>query len=281
VVAFINGKIVPEEQAVVSVLDRCFLYGDGLFETIRVHNGKPFRWGQHIDRLVRSAESLKITVPHSGGELKKAAEQLITQNQATESLIRVQLSRGVGVRGYSPKNANEPTIVMTTHPMPEGMGSGLPQWQLITSSFRVPANDELAQHKTCSRLTNVLARAEAEAAGADEALILNSADHVVESAGGNLFWIYRETICTPPHALGALPGVTRAVVMEICNQLNLRTKKLAMKRDALLGSEGAFLSLSSWGIVEIASLDGNEIPGAPVIGQIAQAYDDLLKRECS
>ena len=278
---FLNGKIVPDEQAVVSVFDRSFLLGDGLFETIRVHCGKPFRWGQHLDRLVRSAAFLKINVPHSSGELKKAAEQLITQNQAAESLLRVQLSRGVGVRGYSPRDATQPVLVMTTHPMPEGVGTGLPHWRLITSTFRVPANDELAQHKTCSRLTNVVARAEAEAGGADEALILNSADHIVEAAGANLFWIYRETICTPPHALGALPGVTRAVVMEICTQLNLHTRKLAMKRDALLGSDGAFLSQSCWGIIEIASLDGNEIASSPVIGQIAQAYDDLLKRECS
>jgi len=169
---------------------------------------------------------------------------------------------------------------MSMRAMPELTATGTPQWRLITSRFRVATSDELAQHKTGSKLLNVLARLEAEEQGADEALLLNSADHMVECASSNLFWIYRETICTPPHGLGALPGITRAVVMEVCGQLGLHTKKLTMKKEALTGSEGAFASLSSWGIAEITSLDGKEIPGSPVIGQISQAYADLLDKEC-
>jgi len=279
-VVFLNGKIVPEEQALVSVFDRSFMYGDGAFETIRVFNGKLFRWGQHLDRLGRTATHLNTRMPHAPGELKKAAEQVIAQNQMPDAVLRVHLSRGVGGRAYSPAGCDQPTLVMSMRPAPDLGTSGTPQWRMVTSSFRVPANDELAQHKTASKLMSVLARAEAEAAGADEALILNSADHVVEGAGSNIFWLYRETICTPPHALGALPGVTRAVVMEICTQLNLRTKKLAMKKDALVTAEGVFVSLSSWGIAEIVALDGQDIPGSPVVAQIAQAYHELLKKEC-
>jgi branched-subunit amino acid aminotransferase/4-amino-4-deoxychorismate lyase len=170
---------------------------------------------------------------------------------------------------------------MTIRAAPEFNAAELPQWRLITSTFRVPVNDELAQHKTCSKLTNILARVQADEAGADEALILNSADHIVEASTSNVFWLYRDTLCTPPHALGALPGVTRAVIMELCTQLELRTKKLAMKKDALLTADGAFLSLSSWGVVEITSLDDKEIKSSPVVGQIAQAYYELLDKECS
>lgn len=277
---FLNGKIVPDDQAVVSVFDRGFLYGDGLFETMRVHRGKIFRWGQHIDRLTRSAGFLKINLPHPGHEMKKAAEQLIAESKEPEGLLRLQVSRGVGEPGYLPKEVLNPTVVMSYRAAPEINAAQLPQWSVITSTFRIAANDELSQHKTCNKLANILARQQADEQGAEEALILNSADHVVECSASNIFWIFRDTICSPPHALGALPGVTRAVVMELCTALNLRTKKLAMKKDALLSSEGVFLSLSSWGIAEVSSLDGQEIPGSPVIGQIAQAYHELLEKEC-
>src|SRR2546421_6588682 len=117
-IVFLNGQFVPESQAVVSVFDRSFLYGDGLFETMRIRNGKPFRWAQHLDRLGQGAEFLKIKLPFAGAELQEFVAGLVRRNEMPEALLRLTLSRGVGVRGYSPKGAEQPLIAMSLHPIP-------------------------------------------------------------------------------------------------------------------------------------------------------------------
>src|SRR3954452_8771677 len=224
-IVFLNGQFVPEEQAVVSVFDRGFLYGDGLFETLRVANGKPFRWEQHLLRLRRGAELLKIKMPYSPEELRRFVARLVEENQMPEALLRLTLTRGVGIRGYSPQRAVHPTFTMSLHPTPQPDPKSPVQWRLITSSIRLPAGEPLAHFKTCNKLPQILARAEADATGADEALLLNTDGFVVEGASSNLFWIKDDTICTPPLAAGVLPGVTRGVVLEICENLNLKMKE--------------------------------------------------------
>src|SRR5207244_3239562 len=149
-IVFLNGQFVPESQAVVSIFDRSFLYGDGLFETMRIHNGKPFRWVQHLDRLRQGAEFLKIRIPFAEAALEKFAAELVTRNQMPEALLRLTLSRGVGVRGYSPKGAEQPFLAMSLHPIP--VSETPVQWKLVISSFRLPANEPLAQFKTCNKL---------------------------------------------------------------------------------------------------------------------------------
>jgi aminodeoxychorismate lyase len=285
----LNGQFVPEERAVVSVLDRGFLYGDGLFETMRVFNGKPFRWVQHLERLERGAEFLKIKLPYSPEALRGFVDELIAKNKTPNALLRLTLSRGVGVRGYSPKGAESPTLVMSLHaapghPLPSGgRGAGgegsPPRWKLIISSHRLPANEPLAQFKTCNKLAQILARAEADVAGADEALLLNTDGFVVEGASSNLFWIEGETICTPPLAAGVLAGVTRAVVVEICQTLGLKMKEKNIAADQLKRVDGIFVSLSSLGIVEGTSLDGDICKQSPLPEKILGHYLGLLERE--
>src|SRR6267378_1183484 len=126
---FVNGRFVPEEQATVSVFDRSFLYGDGLFETLLVANGKPFRWEQHLLRLRRGAEFLRISVPYAAEELRRFVSQLIAENQMPEALLRLTLSRGVGVRGYSPQGAIRPTFTMSLHPAPGRDPETPSQWR--------------------------------------------------------------------------------------------------------------------------------------------------------
>jgi len=293
VLVFLNGKFAPEGRAVVSVFDRGFLYGDGLFETVRVFNGKPFRWSQHIERLQRGAESLKIKLPFSTHVLRGFADELVQKQQIRDCLLRLTLSRGVGVRGYSPKGAEQPTFVMSLHPAPhpafshphpsDGRGAGgegvFPKWKLITSSFRLPANDPLAQFKTSNKLPQILARTEADAAGADEALLLNTDGFVIEGASSNLFWIERDTICTPPLTSGVLPGVTRAVILEICKSLSVATRQANISPDELHRADGIFLSLSSWGVVEAVLLDGRVLKPSAVVNKICGAYQELVHAE--
>src|SRR6185312_5176364 len=118
-IVFLNGKFVLEKKAVVSVFDRAFLLGDGLFETILIFNGRPFLWEQHFKRLQQGAQFLKIKLPFSSKQLRKASDKLIAKNRMPNALLRLTLSRGVGQRGYLPKNANHPLLVMSLHPAAE------------------------------------------------------------------------------------------------------------------------------------------------------------------
>src|SRR5204863_3786261 len=141
-------------------------YGDGLFETVPIVNQVPFRWEQHFERLERGAHFLGIAIPFGSDELRCSLDRLLQENSMTEALLRLTLSRGIGVRGYTPKGANQPLLVMTVHPAPL---SPEQEVELVTASIRLPANEPLAQYKTCNKLPQILARAQAELANAQEA----------------------------------------------------------------------------------------------------------------
>ena len=276
---FLNGEFVPEDRALVSVFDRSFLYGDGLFETMCVVNGKPFRWAQHMERLRSGADFLGIKIPLGGKAMGKFAAELIARNRMPNGLLRLTLSRGVGLRGYSPKGANKPTLVMTLHPAPDASGIGSAGWKLITASFRLPAGETLAHFKTANKLAQVLARAEADAVGADEALLLNTDGFVVEGASSNLFWVQSGAVCTPPMTSGVLAGVTRAVVLELCDKLALPVREATVTPKVLREAEGVFLTLSTLGVKTAAELDGVPLGQSPLAEKLHHAYGELLKQE--
>jgi branched-subunit amino acid aminotransferase/4-amino-4-deoxychorismate lyase len=270
---FLNGQFLPEAQAVVPVNDRGFLLGDGLFETMRVVGGKPFRFAQHLERMTRGADFLKIKPPFTPKELEKFAGQIIDQNKMPDAILRVTLTRGAGERGYSFNGECKPTIAMTLHAAPPEKSI---EWNLITSSFRIPAADPLSSFKTTSKILHVMARAEAKEKGADEALLINTNGEVAETASGNLFWIYDEKICTVPTGRGVLPGITRAIVLEICQALGLQTNKRVIKPEALRNSTGIFVTQSAFGIVPITSFDGEPVTPSPLVDQISNAYNEML-----
>ena len=278
-IVFLNGQFVPEEQALVSVFDRGFLYGDGLFETLRVYNGKPFRWAQHVERLRRGAEFLGIRTPYLPSELLENAEELIKRNRLAEALLRVSLSRGIGIRGYAPKGANSPTLVLTLHPAPCLDAAAPFRWRVISSSFRVPEGEKLALFKTCNKLPQILARAEAQAHGSDEALLLNTSGQMAEGASSNIFWIEDATVCTTPIESGILAGVTREIVLELCASLAIRTEQKPATLETLRSGSGLFLTLSSLEVVEVVTL--NEIPMArsPIVQRLYGAYRETVRRE--
>jgi branched-subunit amino acid aminotransferase/4-amino-4-deoxychorismate lyase len=166
---------------------------------------------------------------------------------------------------------------MTVHPAP-AVSHTPPAWQVITASCRLPAGEPLAQFKTANKLAQVLARAEADAAGADEALLLNTNGAVVEASSSNLFWIANDAVCTPPLASGILAGVTRLVVLQICRELSLPTREINITPAELLGTQGIFLSLSSWGIVEVVSLDSHPLARSLITAKIRNAYEQNIRR---
>jgi branched-chain amino acid aminotransferase len=277
---FLNGQFVPEAAATVSVFDRSFLYGDGLFETMLVSNGKPFRWTQHMERLERGTGFLGIKIPFTQEALAGFAAELVERNQMPEALLRLTLSRGIGVRGYSPKGADQPVLVMTQHPFGTPASTTPTRWRAHIASVRLPAGEALAQFKTCNKLAQVLARAEAEVAGANEALLLNTDGLVVEGASSNLFWVERGTVCTPTLTSGILAGVTREVVRELCGKLGLAYREASVRPAELTRTDAAFLSLSSHGIIELAGIGGTQLGSSPLIGQLHAAYLAQVRAEC-
>lgn len=267
---FLNGRLVPEEQAVVSAFDRGFLYGDGLFETLRVMNGVPLRWDEHWRRLAAGAETLRIKLPFAADYLRAQACELSRQNQLPEVVLRVTLSRGVGQRGYSSRGADTPTLVMSLHPAPP-LGPAAPQWKLHTASLRVPAGDALSACKSANKLLHVLARDEAEATGADDALLLNAFGEVVETTSANLFWVEGGELRTPSLAAGALPGVTRADVIAWAHARALPVHETTVRPERLRQAEGCFLTLSSLGVVEVIAVDGQAVLSSPLTHRIRAA----------
>ncbi|MBI4324104.1 MAG: aminotransferase class IV family protein [Chloroflexi bacterium] len=277
-IVFLNGQFVPEEQAVISVFDRSFLYGDGLFEAIPFYGGRPFRWSQHLERLARGAEFLKIQLPFPLKELRKLAGELVKLNQMPNAMLRLTLSRGPGDRGYSPQGAESPNLVMSLHPAPPIEPGHPAPWQLKTSSFRLPMANPLSSFKTNNKLPQVVARAEAEADGADDALMLNTNGEVVETTSANVFWVYQNTIYATPTGRGALPGITRAVVLELCQALGISTAKKVIQPQTLRRADSIFLSLSSCGVVPVNSLDGEPVNESPLVQQICQAYWEAVAK---
>jgi branched-subunit amino acid aminotransferase/4-amino-4-deoxychorismate lyase len=164
---------------------------------------------------------------------------------------------------------------MSLHAGPEP-GAAAPRWKLLISSHYVPANNPLSQFKTANKLSQILARAEADIAGADEALLQNTDDFVVEGTASNLFWIKDNTICTPPLSAGILPGVTRSVVLEICQMLKVSLMETTIRAEDLKRVDGIFVSLTSRGVVEATSLDGKPMKSSPLFAKIHNKYCNLL-----
>jgi len=275
-IVFLNGKFVPEEKAVVSVFDRGFLFGDGLFEAMIVRRGEIFRWDQHLERLRRGIAFLKLTVPYSPAELFRFSMQLIQRNRMPECLLRVNISRGITARGYSPKNAVRPAVVLTLHPLPVLDGKRAPRWRVVTSSYCLPANDPLTHFKTTNKLPEVMARAEADAAGAHDAILLNPRGHMAEGTSCNVFWVADDIVCTTPLSSGALPGVTRAALREICVKMNIPCREKNARAADLHRAQGVFLTNTSMGVVEVESLDGQKLPRSPLVKKLWAAYRTLL-----
>jgi aminodeoxychorismate lyase len=274
-IAYVQGRFVEESDALIPVFDRGFLYGDSLFETLRVANRRPFRWPLHIERFRKSATFLGLSVPATPRELRSLMAILVDQNRLSEGLLRITLSRGVGPRGYSPKGADVPTLVITAHELP----APAQNWRLRTASFRLAVGDRLTLHKVGSRVLNVLARAEAEAVGADEALLLNTNGEVVEAASANIFWVQRDVVLTTPSALGALPGVTRAVVLEICAGLGIPTQKRKIPGEALRKADAVFVTNAAHGIINVSAVDDQPLRGSPLVATLQAEYARLLARE--
>jgi branched-subunit amino acid aminotransferase/4-amino-4-deoxychorismate lyase len=276
---YMDGRLVPAEQATVSVFDRSFLYGDGLFETLKVAHGRPFRWALHWARFHRGLTCLRMVCPRSEAEILEGIGRLVHANHARDGVLRLTLSRGVGARGYSPRSATSPTLVMTLSAGESAAPAEPRRWSLHTARFVLPPANALSEFKHANKLPQILARMEADDAGADEALVVSPEGFVAEGTSCSVFWFDRDGLCAPPLDLGGLPGVSRTVVVELCARLGIPFREARVRPAELAGAPGVILSTSTQGVVEGASLDGRPLPSDPRTRQLWSAYHELVARE--
>lgn len=266
-IVYLNGRFVPDEQACVSIHDRGFLYGDGLFETIRIYQGKPFLWEAHMARLHHGCAEMRLTPPLTAGEMICVLTTLLHNNRLSDATARIALTRGPGPRGYSPRGADHPTLCLALFPPTRRPAS----YKVITSSFRLPARDPLASFKHGNKLRQVLARAEADDAGADEALLLNDRDEVVEGTSTNLFWVDDSTLCTPPLE-GILPGTTRGYLLQRAAHFGIPLRETNIALPELMHCAGVFVSSAGIEVMEVSHINDHPIAPSPITQRLRKEY---------
>jgi aminodeoxychorismate lyase len=265
---YLNGRFTPEEHAFISINDRGFLYGDGLFETIRAYEGEPFLWRGHMDRFQLGCRTLDITPPLTPSEILTVCRELLRRNRVQDGMLRIHLSRGAGTRGYSPRSSDQPTFLIATSPAPRGLP---PAFKVIISKLELPARDPIGPFKHTNKLCQILARAEADQAAADEAILLDCEGNAVEGTATNLFWIQGTVVCTPPRE-SVLPGTTRNHIMSLCRKIGIRAKESNIRPQELLRADGVFVTSCAIEIMEVSEIDAKTLKRSPVPARLKAVY---------
>lgn len=280
---YLNDALIPLSEAKISPLDYGFLYGFGLFETMRAYSGRVFSLERHLDRLAQSAEEIGIAKAVDKEELRSAVYMTLSKNRLDDAYIRLTLSAGEGAVGLDPASCKKPTLLIVAKEYigypPEKYFRG---FRALTSSVRVSATSLTSRMKSISFLERLLAKAEATKAGADEAVMLNSEGFVAEGSVSNLFFVFGGVIHTPGLQCGILPGVTRSVVLELAGQLNIRVVERSISLDEVYSADEAFLTNSLMGIMPLTEVN-NRALGSGGIGaltkRVMDSYSDLVTKE--
>jgi branched-chain amino acid aminotransferase len=273
---YIDGKFLPEADAKISVFDHGLLYGDGIFEGIRFYNGRVFRLEEHLERLWDSARSICLEIPIDRGEMTEALLETIRKNGLNEGYIRLVVTRGVGNLGLNPVQCKRPSVIIIAATIAlypkEVYENGL---TVVTCATRRTSPAALNPAvKSLNYLNNVMARIEANLAGADEALMLNEAGNVAECTADNVFIMKRGQIFTPPIAAGALRGITRSVVFELAAELGLKITETDITRHDVFIADECFLTGTAAELIPVIKADGRVIgsgkPGPITVKMIGQ-----------
>ena len=273
---YINGQIVPQEDAKISVFDHGLLYGDGVFEGIRAYNGKIFTLDEHLDRLYDSATAISLKIPITKAEMAEAIKKTMKANNLADSYIRLVVTRGVGKLGLDPNKCATPQIIIITDTIelyPKALyEKGLDIVTVTTIRNHFSALDP--KIKSLNYLNNILAKVESIQAGAGEALMLNKDGYVAECAGDNVFIFKNNILRTPPSSAGILVGITRNVVMKLATEMGVQVREELMTRYDLYIADECFLTGTAAEIIPVVKIDGRTIG----TGKPGKLTLDLLKR---
>lgn len=280
---WLNATLVPITEARVSVLDHGLLYGDGVFEGIRVYHQQAFMLKEHLDRLWQSAQALAIHIPYSKSELADACTLLIQRNGLKDGYIRLVVTRGEGTLGLDPRNCHSPSVFILYRGLKMADESiQLKGARLITASVRRTPTDVLEPKiKTLNYLNNILAKMEANVAGMDDAIMLNDLGHVAEASAANIFIIKEGQLATPPIDAGILQGITRDCVLQLAEESGLVVFEKPLTRYDIYNADECFLTGSGAELIPVGELDGRKIKSCPgvIFKQLKQAFRALTLKE--
>ena len=279
---FIDGKFYNERDAKISVFDHGLLYGDGIFESIRAYNGRVFKLKEHIDRLFYSAKAILLTIPMSHAALMKATVEACRKNKLRDGYIRLVVTRGIGTLGLNPNRCKKPSVIIIAGKIQVYPAELYARGMNIVT---VPTVRNLHSAlnpaiKSLNYLNNILAKIEANNAGVEEAVMLNSEGFVAECTADNLFIIKDGKLFTPPLSAGALYGITRQTVMELAEQFGVSVSEPNLTRYDLFNADECFLTGTGAEIMPVIKIDGRVIgSGKPgrMTRKLVTAYHALTK----
>lgn len=271
-VIYLNDRLIAAEEARIDPAERGLLLGDGLFETLLCRGGRIVRLAAHLARLEAGAAVLGIPLP--AVDLAQAAGALIEASglAGRDAALRITLTRGPGPRGLLPPAEPHPTLLITAVAQPAAQSGGL---AAVIATIRRNEQSPLSRLKTLNYLDNVLAKREAVARGADEAILLNTIGRLASATAANLFLVRGRSLFTPPVSEGVLPGITRAAILAAAPALGLALVETPLEPEQLRAADEAFISNSLIGVRALAALDGRPI-GDGAVGPIVRRVGEAL-----
>ena len=279
---YINGKFYSEKNSKISVFDHGLLYGDGVFEGIRAYHGRVFKLKEHIDRLFYSAKAILLNIPMSKQQLMDATVETCRKNNLNDGYVRLVVTRGAGTLGLNPNRCSNPQVIIiadTIQLYPASLyKKGM---EIVTvATTRNHHNAVNPAIKSLNYLNNILAKIEANTAGYEEAIMLNSEGYVAECTGDNLFIIKDNQMFTPSLSSGALHGITRQTSIDLVGELGVSTSEPNLTRYDLYNADECFLTGTGAEIVPVVKIDerkiGNGKPGK-ITKKMVKAYQELTK----
>jgi len=282
-IIWINGRLTGRKKAKISIFDHGFLYGDGLFETMRGYNGKVFRIDEHMARLFAASRILKIKIPYSRTFLKNSISRLVKKLKSKNTYVRIAVTRGEGKIGLNPALCKKANVILRLTAFNSYPGfyyrKGI---KAAISSVRCNNYSPLSSIKSNSYLNNILALVEANKKGRDEAIMLNADGFVAESTTSNIFMVKGARLITPGTNEGLLPGITRGIIVKLASTIGLKVKEGRISISALKKAEEIFLTNSIGELRGIVKIDDTKISGGkvgPVTGLLHRLYRALVKKE--
>ena len=279
---YINGKFYSEKNSKISVFDHGLLYGDGVFEGIRAYHGRVFKLKEHIDRLFYSAKAILLNIPMSKQQLMDATVETCRKNNLNDGYVRLVVTRGAGTLGLNPNRCSNPQVIISADTIQLYPASLYKKgMEIVTvATTRNHHNAVNPAIKSLNYLNNILAKIEANTAGYEEAIMLNSEGYVAECTGDNLFIIKDNQMFTPSLSSGALHGITRQTSIDLVGELGVPTSEPNLTRYDLYNADECFLTGTGAEIVPVVKIDerkiGNGKPGK-ITKKLVKAYQELTK----
>ncbi|MGE6227835.1 branched-chain-amino-acid transaminase [Paenibacillus chitinolyticus] len=278
---YLDGSFVTKEEAKVSVYDHGFLYGDGIFEGIRIYGGNIFKCKEHLDRLYDSAKSIMLNIPLSFQEMQDALVETIRRNELRDGYIRLVVSRGPGDLGLDPRRSPKASVIIIVEQLSiypeEAYINGL-KTVSVSSRRNIPdaVNPKI---KSLNYLNNILVKIQSNLAGVGEAIMLNSQGYVAEGSSDNIFIVKRGVVFTPPCYIGALEGITRAAIIEICEREGYTLKEEPFTLHDVYVADEVFFTGTAAEVIAVREVDGRIIgegKAGPITTKLLQEFRSIV-----